>query len=249
MLTRKQAAEQRRAIQRDIERDHKKKARAKLVELRAKVREAHASKKARMKELSERCRADRLTVRGRLLETRQRILRELRETARVEREAARQSCILRKRAAKDECDTEVERTRAELAAERTYQMDLRRIERDNRTKRVAHTRATRKAHRGESDEAVLQDIPSDLHALFHRVKRSIKATPRMSRSEAFLKYAEENPHDVFEVIEQKTDRMIRELESQHAQAARAAMGPNRARMPPRVPRRTYTAAELAAVPF
>jgi hypothetical protein len=80
-------------------------------------------------------------------------------------------------------------------------------------------------------------------SLFERVNRAIKATPRMSRTEAFLHYAEEHPDEVLDVLEDKTDALIRELEAKPREGARAArLAPQRAR-----PR--YTPEELAAVPF
>jgi len=248
MLTRKQAAEQRRALKREIDRDLRQKARAKAKDLRAKVHEARVHKKERIRALAQMCRSERLTVRDRLREMRARVLQELRETARIEREAARKQCVLRGADASTECGTAIGRARAELVAERKYQDDLRRIERENRARKIGPPRATRTERRSESDDEVLQNIPHELVALFHRVKRSIKASPRMSRTEAFLKYAEENPGEVFEMIEAETERKLRDLERQHRDAARAsARAPRVPKSPPR--RRQYTPAELAAVPF
>jgi len=77
--------------------------------------------------------------------------------------------------------------------------------------------------------------------LENRVKRSIKASPRMSRTEAFLKYAEEHPAEVLNVIDDQTDALIRELERKEREAARALRrGPSRAAL-------RYTPEELAAV--
>ena len=56
------------------------------------------------------------------------------------------------------------------------------------------------------------NIPPDLVGLWERVKRSIKDSSRMSRTEAFLHYAEEHPDEVLAVIEDKTEATIRELE-------------------------------------
>ncbi len=53
------------------------------------------------------------------------------------------------------------------------------------------------------------------------VKRGIKSTPRMSRTEAFLHYAEEHPDEVLDVIEHRTEALIRELEAKQHDAARA----------------------------
>ncbi len=79
--------------------------------------------------------------------------------------------------------------------------------------------------------------------LFERVKRGIKATPRMSRTEAFLQYAHENAEEVVAHIDDKTDALIRELEAKQREAARAA------RPTPKRARPRYTPEELAAVPF
>jgi len=64
----------------------------------------------------------------------------------------------------------------------------------------------------------------------------------MSRTEAFLRYAEEHPAEVLNVIDDKTDALIRDLERKEREAARALR-----RGPSRAPR--YTPEELAAVPF
>ena len=87
------------------------------------------------------------------------------------------------------------------------------------------------------------NIPPEPVALFERVKRGIKASPRMSRTEAFLHYAEENPEEVLEAISDKTDEMVLQLEAQHREARRAA------RLTARRPPRAYTPEQLAEVPF
>lgn len=246
MLSRKQGAEQRRSIKRDIDRDLRKKAKEKVKGLRTKLVDARAHKKERMKELVLRCRAERLTVRTKLQEMRARVLHDLRETVRVEREAARQACVLRKGDATSSCGSAVECARNDYRAEKQYQADLRRIDRDNRVRHgMARKHVTRAERRGESDDEVTQNIPSELVGLFQRVKKRIKASARISRTEAFLKYAEEHPHEVFEVIEEKAERMIRDLERKHTEAEREM---RRARKPLARTSR-YSAAELAAVPF
>jgi hypothetical protein len=63
----------------------------------------------------------------------------------------------------------------------------------------------------------------------------------MSRTEAFLHYAEEHPDEVLVAIDDKTDALIRELEEQERHARRdLRRGP---------PRERYTPAHLADVPF
>ena len=42
----------------------------------------------------------------------------------------------------------------------------------------------------------------------------------MSRTEAFLQYAEEHPHEILEVLEDRTEALVRELEARERNAAR-----------------------------
>jgi hypothetical protein len=73
MLTVAQAKKQRRALRRDIDRDLKKKARETRGALWQKLREAYARKKARLAELVQRCRSERITLRQRLKDMRMRV--------------------------------------------------------------------------------------------------------------------------------------------------------------------------------
>lgn len=80
----------------------------------------------------------------------------------------------------------IERRRDELAAEAKYQGEIRRIERSNKSRRREHRDSTYIERRAESDDEVRANISRDLVPLFERVKREIKAAPRISRTEAFL---------------------------------------------------------------
>jgi hypothetical protein len=212
-------------LQREIERDHRRKAREKLAELRRQLRDARAQRKESMKNAKERCRSERLAARERARALRIRGLAELREAARLERQNARDACVVGKTEAKSK--EGLERRRAELEAEQAYQAEMRRIEQANRTRRREHPHATHIERRAESDDEVRSNIPQNLVPLFERVKRGIKGSPRMSRTEAFLHYAEENPDEVFDVIEEGAAAMIRDLERQEAKAARALRRPPR----------------------
>ena len=206
------------ALWRDINREERKKKRALLIELRGQIREARARRKDALVAAKERCRSERLAARERARTLRLRALQELREAVRAERAAARQTCSVKigqARAIRDD----IERARAKHIAEREYQRDLRRIETANRQRRKEHPHATHIERRGESDDEVRANISPDLVPMFDRVKRGIKATPRMSRTEAFLKYAEEHPNEVLADIEDKTEALIREFEHRSREAA------------------------------
>jgi hypothetical protein len=205
-------------LTREIDRDLRRKVREKLAELRAQLRSARTQRKEAIKSAKERCRTERLAAREHARALRIRGLAELREAARLERQAARDACTLGKADARK---TEgVERRRAELAAERKYQADMRSIERSNKVRRREHPHATYIERRAESDDEVRANISPDLVPLFERVRRGIKASPRVSRTEAFLEYAEEHPGEVLDVIEDKTETLIRELERQHRETSR-----------------------------
>jgi hypothetical protein len=226
---------------RELERDRKKKAREKIASLAAQLREARQRRKVALREAKERCRAERIAARERARAMRLRVLEELRESMRAERLGARQACTVRLGEARGIKDS-ILRARAELQAEKKFEADLRRIERSNRKRRQEAPRVTRIERQSESDDEVRANIPPELVALFERVKRGIKASPRMSRTEAFLHYAEENPADVLDSMDDKTDALIRELEAQHKEARRSLRRPA-----PRRPQ--YSPEQLAEVPF
>jgi hypothetical protein len=240
MRTRAQAAADRRELWRQINRDHRKQAREKIASLAEQLRDARKRRKLSLREAKERCRAERIAARERARAMRLRVLEELREAMRAERAGARQACTVRLGEARGIKD-DILRARAELLAEKKYQADLRRIERANLKRRQEAPRVTRIERQAESDDEVRSNLPPELVALFERVKRGIKASPRMSRTESFLHYAEENPDEVLAAVDDKTDALIRVLEAQHREARRSL------RRPP--PRPRHTPEQLAEVPF
>jgi hypothetical protein len=222
---------------RDINHEERRKKRALLVELRGQIRQARARRKDALLAAKERCRSERIAARERARSLRLRALQELREAVEAERTAARRTCSVKigeARAIRDD----VERARAKHAAEKEYQRDLRRIEAANRQRRKEHPHATHIERRAESDDEVRSNLPSDLIPLFERVKRSMKTSPRMSRTESFLHYVEQNPGEMLESIDHKTDALIRELEIRQRETAKN--GRSRASTPRR---------SLVTVPF
>jgi hypothetical protein len=214
------ARRQRRELMAQIARDEKRKQRQHLAALRAQVRQARVDRKAALEEARARCRAERLSVRQRVEALRQRVLQELRDAVAAERAEARQTCTVRRTAARAISD-QIKRVRAELEAERAFQRDMRRIESANRHRTQQAHRASAAERRSESDDAVRASIPDELVPLWERVKRSIHGSDRMSRAEIFMKYAEEHPEDVLLILEDRTDALVRELEARERDAAAA----------------------------
>lgn len=209
MLSRAEGRKQRAELLKKLDADHRAQARAKLAGLRIAIREAKAHKKEAMRAAVANCRALRLAARARARDERQRAEALLKQAKHDERLAAEHACREGKRAAGAGLVGAI----ANLASERKDQRDLRRIERGNRTSIRERKRSTALERRAESDDEVRSNIPPDYVTLFNKVRRSIKGSTRESRTEAFLKYAEEHPREIYGAIEDGLDREIAELEA------------------------------------
>jgi hypothetical protein len=150
-------------------RERRRAARERLASLRAELREARARRRDTLVDAKERCRAERLANRERHRALRIRAAQELRDRVRDERASARAACAERRANAR-RIANDVGRTRAELAAERALQADLRRVEKSEQSERKACACSA-----NETDEQVQRSLPSDLVPLFERVKGSLKA--------------------------------------------------------------------------
>ena len=225
-----------RALKNHRDREHVRQERAKVTNLGTKLRALHARQDEALKETAAHCRAERHA----LAEKRQAALVALREALRAERAAARRTCASRKDKARARMTDDIDRARAELEAERKYQADLRRIERGNRATRLGAPRASGAERRSESDDEVRVNLPPELVPLFEKVKRGIKGSARESRTEAFMRYAEEHPREVLAVLDDQADVLVREMERRQGEAR-----------PPRkaAPRSRSARAELADEPI
>jgi chromosome segregation ATPase len=223
MLTRGQGRAQRKQLIKEIAAHDRVKQREELAILREAIRDARIARKQARAAAIERCRTARLEARARAHAMRVRALEELAKAIEAERNAARSKCETARSEAKT-AKSKHARARAELAAERKYRREMRQIQRSAKQR---HRELTAKQKRGEkqseSDDEVRGNIPPELVALvavFNRVRRSIKASERMSRTEAFLHYAEKHPDEVLLVIGDRTDALIRELEEKQKRARR-----------------------------
>ena len=226
-MTPAQGRAQRKALMRDIAKEERKKQRAHLAGLKEAIREARRGRRTALVETKASCRAARREVRARVKAMRAEALAELRAAVALEKANAKSTCAAGKALAKDLGSTHA-RARHELQTERAYRAEMRRIESGNKERRrdIVHPRGARARElRGESDDTVRGNIPPELVALFERVKGKIKGSDRMSRTEAFLHYAEEHDREVLETIEDRTDAMLRELEAKERAAHKALKRP------------------------
>ncbi len=208
-MPRPRVSSDRKALLRAIDRDLRSKSRAKLVALRDRVHHARQVERAALKRARLDCQKRRAAIptvamaRRDLAERR----KQARETCDVERHFAG---LLRSKTAQ---------TRAERDAESKYQKELRAIEAHNRRKgKGLRARPGLARTRTETDDEVRGNIPPELVALFERVKRDIRASPRKTRTEAFLEYAEAHPGEEWDALEGAIDREIAELERRQAMA-------------------------------
>ncbi|HEX7666658.1 MAG TPA: DUF3560 domain-containing protein, partial [Polyangiaceae bacterium] len=141
-----------------------------------------------------------------------RVIRDLGEVLRNERLAARQACSDRLRAAR-RLPRRAEQRHAELVAERKHELEKRRIERADR-KRQKSEACLSCVH--ETDEQVRTNLTSDMLPLFEKVGHSIKGGRGLSRTEAFLKYAEKHPDEVLASTSHEAEVRVRALEAEHA---------------------------------
>jgi hypothetical protein len=158
------------------------------------------------------------------------------------RTAAQNRCALRKHRIKALTISAVEKKRQELDAERAMWRDIQRAEK--RIKKSGARRTKREAS-SESDDEVRANIPAELVHVFNRVRRTIRSREGMSRTEAFLHWAEENPAEVYaheaEAADRATARLVAELQELERQAQREGRAS---------PRKTRGREALAAaVPF
>lgn len=204
------------ALGREIERDLRAKARAKIVELRERIRTAKKDRKVAIVNVKQSCKIGR--ERAKLL--RVEALAAAKEAGRLAREAAKSECSANTKAAKSQ--RPIDEARIALESEQADQRALRRIDRGNRQRASERKATTAKTHRSESDDEVRANLPADLLPLFERMKKSIKGSARRSRTEEFLEYAETHEGEVLEALtedgEAAVDRLVAELEARERRA-------------------------------
>ena len=206
------AADTRRFIQ---ERD-----RAQLKALRAALTAAQKRQAEARRKVIAQCRRNRERLKGSVkayrLQERARINREVEDL----RATARRTCELRKASVRKAGLSVRAQKRAELEAERHLQRDLRQTEAHAKRVHARHKRTAREVS-AESDDEVRANIDADLVPVFDRVKKSVKASAHQSRTEAFLRYVEENPQEVIQLQQQSADLEVKRLLAEQAKAERS----------------------------
>lgn len=168
--------------------------------------------------------ARRVKFKARLLE-----LRELIKAARESREAAiqnvrsdcaqkridlRTSCQSRAAVAKAGGAAEVARRKSTLLEEKGFEQQIRNADRPRKL------RTTSGERRQESDDEVRSNLDPEMVGVFDAVRKHVKGTPRKSRTEAFLQWSEENPGEVYDLLQHDADRYLAQLLAEQERTSR-----------------------------
>lgn len=228
-------------LDRSAQRDYRERLRSRIGELRAKVREVRRDEKLALVQVRALCRRSRTRATDRTKVRRAEVLALLRdETSKLMAEArracqARTGKVLRRGSkARSELEKQAQALARELAAHKLY--------REFRTGKPGRSKVSRTERRQESDDEVRGNLDPELVPVFESVKRSIHATPKLSRTEAFLHWAEENPDDVLTIRSEHGERAFeRELREHLDQERKIQRMINRKRIKPE----EFEALELA----
>jgi len=135
--------------------------------------------------------------------------------ARVE---ARLNCQSRAEQAKHAGAVVITERQRELDEERGFERKMQRHEKPSRLRSTAGER------RAESDDEVRSNLHPTMVPVFDHVRRHIKGGPKISRTEAFLHWAEENPDEVIELMQHDADRYLNQLLAEQARVERQSRG-------------------------
>lgn len=198
-------------LRRMREAELKKNDRARIVELRQKIKTLRAERPERMRVIRELCRSGHAAARARARELREETMARLRREIATLRAAQRSQCSTTRTNERAAVAKEIATKQAEL-------FEARSSFRTNYGKRRSRTTATER--REESRHDVISNLPAELVPVFKRVEKGIKGGPRRSRTEAFLEWAEENPDEVHGILYAEADRDVARMIREHEQLER-----------------------------
>jgi hypothetical protein len=223
-------------IRRELARDLRLADRKRLADLRAAIVEARRARRAALAAIVADCKAARVEARERA----KRLREELRDARREGARSLRQSCSTRRSSARAEHELELDKRRQQYA----IAADEQRAERAVSDRSAPAKRRSASEARGESDEAVEANLPADLVPVWRVMKRTIRAGPRTSRTEAFLEWAQENPDEVWSLIARLAAEKLEKMQRDQAKLEREMSRATRYKRSPE-----QLARDLAEVPF
>jgi hypothetical protein len=218
-MSRAVAKSQRRQAVRELERDQKRAARARLLELRNHLKLAKRERVRRAREARAVCRAARKGARSRAPSIR--AAHRAAAAAEIEslRRVARGTCETSQLRARERSAESVARAGAALDAEGAYQAQVLRAVKAPRVKRE-HVQAAALERARESDDEVRNNLPTELWPVWEARKGKTAPGRNSSRTEVFLDWAHNHSADVDRLISQDIDRQVKAWEREERALAR-----------------------------
>lgn len=184
------------------EADYRKRDRATLARLAERLKHAKAERSHAFRQIRHYCRLTRQNLNARIKRLRDEQREAINLKAERLRAAQRDQCAADQTAAQRELDQEVSAAHAELERERQG------FRKQYGKKQGRSTAAER---RQEADEDVERNLPPELVAVWRSVKSTIRGSDRISRTEKFLQWVEENPDAVHAVLYEAAERDVAKL--------------------------------------
>lgn len=195
-----------------------------LEKLRRRITTAKARRRTAFGRASALCKRARLSVARQVKAYRAKERARINEEVGRLRTEAQTKCRRRKASIMSSGRTLESRNKEALAEQRRVNAMVKRWEREAAGKHKKATSATERRQQGV--QAVLNNLPSELHAVFRRVKGQIAGTARKTRTEAFLDWVDANPEEVFEIqhggLDAEISKMVRKQEKIERRLAKAS---------------------------
>ena len=220
MTAKPDSARIKRWLARSVERERTKRETARI---RAALKAVRERKRTLVRQAREQCKRLKQRTRERVKAYR------TQERERINREAKRM-----RQESTNRCKARIATIRAGSAKASEKQREIRReraqqkreLAAAKQRERIDRARLTAAERRAESDDEVRHNLPAHLVPIFNKVRREIKGVPgRITRTEAFLHWAEENPDVVQEAeierAERETAKLIREQKKAQREEQRA----------------------------
>lgn len=226
-VTAKELLRQQRETRRQREREAKQADRERLRALRSNIRAAKQASKERRREVVLMCRTGREQARELAKAIRaQKRAEAIAEIARLRAES-RSTCETRKVQARETSRDALQRASGALSAEREHQALLKRWGgKPPELGSAKRGRARTAELAAESDSEVEANIPHELVPVFRKVRGKIKSSPRRTRTEAFLEWAQSHPADVLAIVDAQLQRDVAKLVAEEKRLRREMVKPS-----------------------
>ena len=182
---------------------------------RARARKLQADKRRVQRKVTKGCDAARKRTSAEVKAMRARERERINQKADATRAKTSKKCRARRERVRSVVDDALRLAQEEHDERLRLAKQLSAVERKS-GKRIAaqERRQRRREEQSESDDEVESNIEAELVPVWRKVKRDIHGSPRMSRTEAFLHYVEENDDEVWAIRGDEMDRELGDLSAE-----------------------------------